>query len=133
MKIQQAHEFLPLRACIIGNPNDNILPLYNEASKDYVDHFPERFRNALRTMGDRPRRISEVLPDLADQIAAGLDELERVYRKHGVKVFRTYEAAPEITNYFGFAETGYWSFGTADNWRVLGNVLVELAATDNIR
>ncbi|QEY32496.1 hypothetical protein EVJ50_09975 [Synechococcus sp. RSCCF101] len=74
-----------------------------------------------------------MLPDLAESIATGLDDLERIYRKHSVKVFRTHEAPPEITNYFGFNDTGYWSFGTADNWKVLGNVLVELAATDNIR
>ena len=133
VKIQQEHEFLPLRACIIGNPNDNILPPYNEASRNYVDHFPERFQEAIRRMGDRPRRMSEVLPDLAQEVSAGLDRLEQVYRRHGVKVFRTYEAAPEIINYFGYAQTGYWSFGTADNWKVLGNVLVELAPTDNIR
>ena len=84
-------------------------PPYNEASRNYVDHFPERFKEAIRRMGDRPRRMSEVLPDLAQEVSAGLDRLEQVYRRHGVKVFRTFEAAPEIINYFGYAQTGYWS------------------------
>jgi hypothetical protein len=134
VKISQKHEFLPLKACIIANPYENYLPPYNEATKSYTDHLPAEFKDAIiNKVGDRPKLLSQVLPKWHEAIVKSTDELEAVYKKYGIKVYRSYEAAPEIRNYFGYMEAGYWSYGVADNWKVMGDVFVELAPADNIR
>ena len=134
IKIQQKHEFLPLKACIIGNPYDCFLPPYNEASKNYVDHFPSEFKAVIiNKLGGKPGLLAEYMPKYFDAILKSTNELEASYKKYGVKVYRSKGATNEIANYFGFMDAGYWSYGVADNWKVLGNTFVELAASDNIR
>jgi hypothetical protein len=133
VQISQTHEFLPLQACIIGNPHDNVLPPYNEATRSYTDHLPEPLREAIVKMGSRPATLQELKPDWYEKIVVALDELEAIYRRHGVKVFRAKDASSEIKNYFGYTQAGYWSFGVADAWKVIGNAMVEIGSTDNIR
>ena len=133
VRISQTHDFLTLRACIVGNPHDNLLPPYTQATKAYTDHLPEPLKEAIIKMGSRPATLQELRPDWYDKIVVALDELERIYRSHGVKVFRAENAPAEIKNYFGYTEAGYWSFGVADAWKVIGNSMVEIVPTDNIR
>ena len=133
VRISQTHEFLPLRAAIVGNPYSNLLPPYTEATKAYTDHLPEPLKEAIIKMGAKPASLQELRPDWFEKVVVALDELERIYRSHGVKVFRAADTPAEIKNYFGYTDSGYWSFGVADAWKVIGKSLVEIAPSDNIR
>ena len=134
VKLSQKHEFLPLRAVIIANPFDCYAHPYNESTKAYTEHLPEPFKNAIINSGsDKPVLLKDLMPEWQDAIEKSTDELEKVYKKHGVLVYRSYEVSPEIKNYIGYMEAGYWSYGVADAWKVMGDTMVELSNSDNIR
>ena len=79
-------------------------------------------------MGPKARAVSEVLPDWYERMIKSVDDLEAALEKHGVKVYRTYEAKKEIQEFYGWGEhLGYFGYGIGSMWKVLsGNMLVEL-------